>query len=229
MDNCTTNIENNKYFSDEIKKDLDLEKSPVAIKFIVNEKDVPENIAKLDGKIRHCEMVQTAAQGEKFYATREEQLCNGGSAALGLEKFPDKIKSGEFYYNLGRFKSIGSAKRTIDAIPKMDLNSYGIIYSPLEDADFEADIILIIAKPVQAMKVSQAIIYTLGGRIDSNYAGIQSICADAVAGPFNTKTPNMTLGCYGSRQYADIKEEELIIGLNGENIGCTVNALNAIS
>lgn len=29
----------------------------------------------------------------------------------------------------------------------------------------------------------------------------------------------------GSRQYADIKEDEVIVGLNGENIGFVVNAM----
>ncbi|WP_331456267.1 DUF169 domain-containing protein [Methanobrevibacter arboriphilus] len=42
------------------------------------------------------------------------------------------------------------------------------------------------------------------------------------------KRPNITLGCSGSRQYADIKENELIIGLNGENLGCVVNSLDNI-
>jgi uncharacterized protein (DUF169 family) len=36
------------------------------------------------------------------------------------------------------------------------------------------------------------------------------------------------MGCSGSRQYADIKEEEVIVGLNGENIGCVVKSLESM-
>jgi len=222
------NIENNEYFADMLKEKLNLNNSPVAIKFILSKEDIPENVSKINNKLRHCEMVKKASLGDIFYATSEEQLCKGGSAALGLEEIPKKIQSGEFYFELGRFKSIGSAKRTLDKIPKIDLNSYGIIYSPLELADWEVDVIVLIANPKQAMEVSQSLVYTLGGRVEADFSGIQSVCADAVAGPFNNQRANISLGCSGSRKFAKIKDEELIIGLNGENIGCTVNALNSI-
>ncbi|MBZ9570901.1 DUF169 domain-containing protein [Methanobrevibacter sp. TMH8] len=224
----TNELENNQYFSQMLKEDLNIKTSPVAIKFILHKEDIPQKIEKIGEKMRHCEMVQKAANGAIFYSTSSEQLCKGGSAAIGLEKLPEKLDSGEFYYNLGRFKSLGSAKRTIDSVPKINLNVYAIIYMPLEKADFIPDVVVIIGSPVQAMKITQAIVYTLGGRVESDFSGIQSVCADAVARPFISKRANITMGCSGSRQNADIKNEELIIGLNGENLGCTVNALNSI-
>jgi uncharacterized protein (DUF169 family) len=221
-------IENNQYFAKKLKEELNLINSPVAIKFLLKKEEIPGNISKINNKLRHCEMVKKASQGDIFYATSDEQLCKGGSAALGLEELPKKIKSGEFYYELGRFKSIGSAKRTLDKIPKIDLNSYGIIYSPLELIDMEPDVVVIIANPKQAMELSQSLVYTLGGRIEAGFSGIQSVCADAVSSPFVNQRPNISLGCTGSRKFAQINDEELIIGLNGENIGCTINALNSI-
>lgn len=226
--NESNELENNQYFSQMIKEDLDLESDPVAIKFVLHKEDIPKSLEKIGEKVRHCEMVQKAAHGDAFYSTSAEQMCKGGSAAIGLEKLPDKLASGEFYHKLGRFKSLGSAKRTIDSVPKINLNVYGIIYMPLEKADFIPDVVVIIGTPVQAMKVTQAIVYTLGGRVESDFSGIQSVCADAVARPFISKRANITMGCTGSRQNASIKDEDLIIGLNGENLGCTVNALNSI-
>ena len=211
--------------SEKIKENLGLSKSPVAIKFVLREEDLPEGISKIDENIRHCEMVQKASHGEMFYATSEEQMCKGGSAAIGLQEPMKKAKTGEFYLSLGRFSSIGSAKRTVDSIPKIDPIMHALVYTPLEKANFDPDVIVIICNPAQAMKLAQALIYTLGGRIEADFSGIQSICADVVAGPFLRKTANFTLGCSGSRQYANIKEDEVIVGLNGENIGCVVNAL----
>lgn len=212
--------------SDKIKSLLALEKSPVAIKFVLREKDLPEDIPKISENVRHCEMVQKAAQGETFYATADEQLCKGGASAIGLMDTPEKIKTGEFYYELGRFSSIGSAKRTMEAIPKIENMMYALIYAPLEKANFHPDVIVILSNPAQAMKLSQALVYTLGGRVEADFAGIQSVCGDAVAGPFLRKTANITLGCSGSRKFAGIKDEEVIVGLNAENIGCVVNALS---
>ncbi len=215
--------------SDKIKEHLSLSKSPVAIKFVLREEDIPEGIKKLEKGARHCELVQKASQGEIFYTTEEEQTCKGGASALGLMEAPEKVKTGEMYQSLGRFSSTGSAKRTVDEIPKIEPMMYALIYAPLEDAEFDPDVIVIICNPAQAMKLAQAMVYTLGGRVEADFSGIQSVCADAVAGPFTRKRPNITLGCSGSRKYADIQPDEVIVGLNGENIGCLINALESMS
>jgi len=217
-----------KVLSLKIKNKLELEKSPVAIKLVLTEKDVPEGISKIKKNVRHCEMVQMAAQGSTFYATAKEQSCKGGAGAIGLMEPPEKVKSGEMYYSLGRFSSLGSAKRTVDAIPKIDPIMKAIVYAPLETAPFDPDVVVVICNPKQAMQLAQAMVYTLGGRFEADFAGIQSICGDAVAGPYTTKRPNITLGCNGSRKFADIKSDDVIVGMNGENIGCVVNALEAL-
>ena len=113
----------------------------------------------------------------------------------------------------------------MEEIPKIDPIMKAMIYAPLEDVKFDPDVIVIICKPAQAMKLSQALVYTSGGRVEVDFSGIQSVCADAVAGPFTKNTPNITLGCSGSRQFAGMEEDEVIVGMNGENIGCIVNAL----
>ena len=183
-------------------------------------------LKKYQKKFATAKWYKKRPRAKLFYATADEQLCKGGATAIGLMDAPEKVKTGEFYYELGRFSSIGSAKRTMDAIPKIENMMYALVYAPLEKANFHPDVIVIISNPAQAMKLSQALVYTLGGRVESDFAGIQSICADAVAGPFLRKTANITLGCSGSRKFADIKDEEVIVGLNAENIGCVVNALN---
>lgn len=221
----TCEVEGYDMVARELKERLNLDKSPVAIKFILREEDIPEGIEKIDENIRHCEMVQKAAQGETFYATAEEQVCKGGAAAIGLMETPEKIKTGEFYQSLGRFSSLGSAKRTMENVPKIDPMMKAIIYAPLENIKYDPDVIVVICKPAQAMRLAQAMVYTRGGRVEASFSGIQSICADAVAGPFTQNTANITLGCSGSRQFAGIKEEEVIVGMNGENIGCVVTAL----
>ena len=222
-DSC--DIDGYDVISSKIKEKLGLSKSPVAVKFVLRPEDIPEGIKKIDEGARHCEMVQKASRGEIFYATGEEQVCKGGAAALGLVEPPEKVKTGEMYLGLGRFSSLGSAKRTMDAIPKIEHMMYALMYAPLEKAEFDPDVIVVICTPAQAMILAQAIVYTLGGRFEADFAGIQSLCADAVAGPFTRKRPNITMGCSGSRKYAEIEPDEVIIGLNGENIGCVVNAL----
>ncbi len=226
MNKCVLN--EYKELSIKIKDKLRLEKCPVAIKLFLKEEDIPEGIPKIDANLRHCEMVQKAVDGVIFYSTaNEQQLCNG-AGAIGLTEPSEKVKSGEMHFSLGKFSSLGSAKRTVDAIPKVDPIMKAIAYSPLELSPYDPDIVIIICNPQQAMQISQAMIYTLGGRFEADFAGIQSICGDAVAGPYITKKPNITLGCEASRKFADIKPYEVIVGMNGENLGTIVNALEEL-
>lgn len=221
-------LEINKKNGQILKEKLDLSELPVAIKFIKTEEDIPEGINKINEKIRHCEMVKKAAKGDKFYSTSEEQLCKGGSSAIGLEVAPEKIQTGELYYNLGRFDSLETAKKVVDSLPRIKEESYGIIYSPLEDAEFTPDSIILILNPIQGMKISQAIVYNSGKRIEANFAGIQSLCADAVAGPLTTGKPNATLGCDGSRAYANIQDDEVIYGIANKDISQVIKAFEEL-
>jgi uncharacterized protein (DUF169 family) len=223
------NIKENQKIAEIFKDKLELDSEPVAIKFVLNESEIPENIPKIEESARHCEMVKKASHGETFYATKDEQMCKGGSGALGLEDLPPKVASGEKYVTLGRFKDIKSAKATIDAIPMMEERNYALLYAPLETATFEPDVVVIFAKPVQAMKVSQAIIYEVDNRVTADFAGIQSICGDAVAEPVSTGKTNITLGCSGSRKFAKIKDEEVAVGINIKNVKPISEALELLN
>ena len=211
-----------------LKEKLNLTRLPVAIKFFNDLDEIPEGIAKIDEKLRHCEMVTKAAAGDVFYATAEEQKCKGGSSAMGLEELPPKIASGEFYYKLGRFNSVETAKSVIDNIPRKDEQSLGIIYAPLEKADFVPDVVVIITLPKHGMYITQGIVYNQGGKMEYSCAGIQSLCADAVSAPYVNNKANATLACNGSRGYAGIEDEEIIFGLAIDNINPLLDAFENI-
>jgi uncharacterized protein (DUF169 family) len=226
MDKCDVAAYNK--LSLKIKDQLGLEKSPVAIKLISNKENIPEGIPRVEENFRHCEMVQKALKGEIFYSTaKEQQLCNG-AGALGLTEPPAKVKSGEMHYSMGKFSSLESAKRTVNAIPKIDNIMEAVLYAPLETTPYIPDVVIIICNPQKAMLLSQAMVYTLEDRFNADFAGIQSVCGDAVAGPYNTKKPNITLGCDASRKFAGIKPYEVIVGMNGEDIGFVVNAIDEL-
>ena len=87
--------------SSKLKKLLNLKGSPVAVKLVSDKSEIPANVPELKEKLRHCEMVQKARQGDVFYATKEQHACAGGAGALGVMETPEKIKTGEFYFSLG--------------------------------------------------------------------------------------------------------------------------------
>jgi len=73
-------------------------------------------------------------------------------------------------------------------------------------------VILVVTTPRNMLKLAQASLFRLGGRISSNLAGIQSVCSDTTAQPYLTGAPNFSLGCDGSRRYSGIADDEMVMG-----------------
>lgn len=214
--------------SSKLKSVLGLKGSPVAVKLARTKEDVPNGVLEANEKLRHCEFVQKARNGEMFYATKDRHACAGGAGALGIGETPEKVLNGEFYYGLGDFGSTGAAKRTTGSITRMDDDYFATVYAPLENASFKADVVVVIATPKQMLKIAKANIHALGGRNYADFSGIQSVCADAVAEVYMTGAVNFTLGCNGSRKYAKIADEEMIVGIPAEKLQMLVDAVEKL-
>lgn len=221
-------LEKNQKYCDVIGSKVKLITKPVAMKLIKSEDEIPEGFNLIDEKVRHCEMVRKASLGEKFYSTAEEQMCLGGAGAIGLMEMPEKLANGEKYYSLGRFKDLETAKSLTSKLSIVEDKHWGMLYAPLDEADFKADVIQIITEPVGGMKLAQSIVYASGEKINPNFAGIQSLCGDAFANPYIEKGVNFTLGCDGSRKAADVKDNEMAIGISADKIDEVISGLESI-
>ncbi|MDD1678611.1 MAG: DUF169 domain-containing protein [Methanomicrobiales archaeon] len=204
--------------SENLKKYLGLVGSPVAIRLARNKEGIPEGLSEMPETVRHCQMVNLARkEGKIFYATSEKHQCAGGAWALGLREITPSLKSGEFYFKLGKFASWAACKRTIDRIPHLETReTYATIYAPLEKTPFVPHVVLIVAPPRAMLKLAQSSLFRLGGRLTAQMAGIQSVCSDATAQTYLTGKLNVSLGCDGSRKYSGIADGEMVAGIPAE-------------
>jgi uncharacterized protein (DUF169 family) len=204
-----------------LKVQLGLKGSPVAIKLAGSEKEIPEEMEETTEQMRHCQMVSLARnEGKCFYATKDKHNCMGGAWALGLRELTPSLKSGEFYFALGKYESWAACRRTIQNVPHLPSgDTYATLYAPLELATFSPHVVLIIAEPRSMLKLAQGILYRMGGRIYSEMSGIQSVCSDATATVYLSGKPNISLGCDGSRKFSGIADGEMVMGLPGELLG----------
>ena len=223
-----TNLEKNQKYCEVIESKIKLDAKPVAMKLIKTEGDLPEGYDLIDEKIRHCEMVRKASLGSKFYSTLEQQMCLGGAGAIGLRDMPPKLANGEKYFSLGRFQDLETAKKLTSKLSIVEDEHWGIIYAPLDEADFKADVIEVITEPVGGMILAQSIVYKTGEKITPSFAGIQSLCGDAFANPYISDGINFTLGCDGSRKAADIKDNEMAVGISAAKIEEVISGLQSI-
>ncbi len=214
-----------------LKEIIPINGEPVAVKFIPDKDSLPEGVPHINEKMSHCRMVQAARErGEIFYATVDDHGCMGGSWALGLRDLTASLKTGEFYYKLGKFNSWPACKRTIDSIPHVESGTtYATAYAPLADTPFDPTIILITASPKSMLKIAQSVLYHTGGRIHSNFSGIQSICADTSAQVYLSGNVNFSLGCDGSRKLSGINEGEMVMGIPAEMLSQIIEALPIVT
>jgi uncharacterized protein (DUF169 family) len=149
---------------------------------------------------------------------------------LGLKDLTPALKTGHFYYKLGKFESVTSSKRTMDSVPHLPPGeTYATMYAPLEKAPFTPQVIIIITYPWAMLKLAQSSLFRMGGRIHAEFSGIQSVCSDAVAQTYLTGKPNFSLGCDGSRRFSGIADDEMVMGFPAEMLPEIVDAVKIIT
>jgi len=214
-----------------LKKVLGLKGSPVSLKFAPTKEEIPSGMEELDKTIRHCTMVNLARnEGKTFYATAGNHECNGGAWSLGLKEITPTLKTGEFYFKLGKFDSTAACKRTIDKVSHLNPgDTYATLYAPLEKTPFTPQVVLIVTNPRNMLKLAQSTLFRLGGRIYAEFSGIQSVCSDATAQTYLTGRPNFSLGCDGSRKFSGIADDEMVMGIPAEMLPELVAALKIVT
>jgi uncharacterized protein (DUF169 family) len=217
--------------SEILRTSLKMKGIPVALGFATTKDDIPSGMPELDKRIRHCMMVSLARnEGRIFYSTADKHECNGGAFALGLRDLTPALKTGKFYFKLGKFASIASSRRTMDSVPHLPAGeTYATMYAPLEKTPFTPQVILIVTNPWAMLKLAQSSLFRLGGRVHAEFSGIQSVCSDAVAQTYLTGKPNFSLGCDGSRTFSGIVEDEMVMGFPAEMLPEIVDAVKIIT
>jgi uncharacterized protein (DUF169 family) len=214
-----------------LKTVLGLKGSPVAIRLATTKEEIPAGMAELDKTIRHCSMVNLArTEGKIFYATSARHECNGGAWSLGLREITPTLKSGEFYFKLGKFESAAACKRTIDKVAHLGAGeTYATLYAPLEKTPFAPHVVMMVTTPRNMLKLAQSSLFRLGGRIYAEFSGIQSVCSDATAQTYLTGRVNFSLGCDGSRKFSGIADDEMVVGLPAEMLPEITAALKIVA
>ena len=179
----------------------------------------------------HCQFVDRVRRtGEEFYTLGEDQLCKIGAGTMGLNEIPPEVFSGESYYKEFKlFSSQGAARRTVKKIPILPPDSVeSVIYSPLEDASFVPDVAVVICNPKQVMLLTQAYMYKTGGRLETSFAGTQSLCSESVVQIYKEGKIEAAVGCIGSRGNTELEDEEMIVGIPVERLADVVSGLKKI-
>lgn len=207
-----------------LKDILELENEPVAIKWSVRE---PRNVEKEKEKTRFCKKLEKAMKGEVFYATAEEEECMGGARYSGLKdkcEFPANMQSGAFLVGRGVYKNIPAVQRSW----RRNLNVepgifHAVIFSPLNKAEFDPDVIFIVCKARQGIEILHANSYDSGAHGLGADSG--PICSSMAAIPYLTGKVTYGFGDIGARNFMDINPEDIMVSIPASELSRIVSNL----
>lgn len=197
-----------------IESYLDLDRKPVGIK-IFFDKDEFENFEtpQRNRKVTYCNSVQLASKGTSMKLTKENHGCPNGAMALKMKDVPEPMANGKGRFSKNIYKDVEISKSISDEMLFLEEEPVGIAVMPLENYNEEPDVVIVVSKSYNIMRMIQGHGYFNGYTNNLKTVGLQAVCHDLTTYPYNTKDINISLLCPGTRLVADWKEDEIGIGI----------------
>lgn len=168
---------------------LKLEELPVGVKYSTSP---PEDIPRLEGSMRLCEMLRHAQQGNAFYAAPENHLCGAALYSLGKD-LPAVYTSGVYGAGLEVFDSPRAGSRLYDHIPRLEArrNIEYVTLAPIGKVSFDPDLLIVSTREEQSEVLLRAMSYSTGKMWTSKSTGVIG-CSWLFVYPYLTGEFNFT-------------------------------------
>jgi len=220
-------------FSSKLKGILGLRWSPVAVKFVGIDDQLPSDVPRPWGRLYVCQAVALAKRGKTLLLTPDRCKCPDGGPILGLMRTPDRIKRGEYHSSVrafGKFASAKEARRIVSERPSFaECSVKAVVFAPLESSPVDPDVVIVILNPEQAMWICIAATYFTGERLEFSTSGHNSLCSDCMVVPHQTGKMNISFGDYGCRGSTEICDSEMFVGIPWGLMPRIVEALERLS
>ena len=209
---------------------LGLKTEPVAINLIKKGQEIPEGYTVSESPMRHCQSIMRARKGERIVVLAGKHACPVGASTMGMVPVPDKVKSGEFHFNMGMYETPDSAAKTLASRPALETGSIiATAVTPLSKATMAPDVVVVVAIPEQVFWIAPAAAtFQKGGRFAVEIAAVQASCADSTVRPITTGEMSISLGCFGCRKTTDMAPEEMLVGIPGPKLEKLVEVLEKL-
>lgn len=209
---------------------LTLRWSPVAVKLLKPGEAVPDNVYEPSVPLRHCQAITAARRGNSLYMPPSKHACPDGAAIMGLIPMSPKLRSGELYLLFKKLPTIECAQKMIATRQEFEPGTYtATVMAPLEEAEFEPDVIIFTMYPEQMMWLCCASSYSTGERHSFQTSGYNSTCADLTVQVMKNQKMNISFGCYGARAISDINDFEAYVSVPFQQLDTLVHSLEKLA
>ena len=206
-----------KTISDEYKRYLGLEGSPVAIKLLTSTDELEaieyqrRPIRKLNKNRAICQIMAQARFYGRTLGAEEKylNLCRMGADAYGFE-----VDDYAHVYTGKYFTTEEATRKTIEDMPRLKRGKYhAMVVAPLEGTPIEPDVVVFYGNATQIVKLINAYVYNKGERLSFSSGGDASVCCDPVVVPMQTGKPSLGIPCNGGRILSIPNETDIVFGI----------------
>ena len=219
----------NELWMDSIRKlycALELGRRAVGVKLFRTEAEYEAAKAvSLNKPINYCQMVAAATKGNCIKAKKNDFKCKSGERVLGIDPADPKNSQGENWTRLGLYKDAETSGTIRKELVYLEEPCYGLMVAPIEKMKEIPDAVILIVNAYNSMRLLQGYSYSYGMPKSINMLGNQAICLECTARPIGIKDLNTSMLCIGTRHRAGWKNEEMAVGIPGEQFIDVVNGL----
>ncbi|KPJ55738.1 MAG: hypothetical protein AMJ42_06310 [Deltaproteobacteria bacterium DG_8] len=180
----------------------------VGVKFFEGEIDT-SNLQILRD-IKFCQAVRIAYD-QPVLLDKDSISCKGAQYALGFEEGTEKEIANAIKLKRGISKE--TAEQLVENIPRIKNAHYKYIGLNIENPD----ILIFYMIPKRFMEFLK-IYQRTGNSLEVRLSSITAMCGDVAVQTFLTKRICISFGCDDSREYGEVADEELIVGIPKEKI-----------
>lgn len=150
-------------------------------------------------KTFYCQLVKKAVHGKHRKADLSNFSCETAGKLLGLDEFYETEEGIDGWFDSGLY-----ANRSLAEIEHMSVfpvrgKTHGIEVGPISKMQVEADVVIIVCKPYQAMRLVQGYTYHYGFKKDFQLSGMCGVCFESTALPLTNHEFSVSLLCSGTR------------------------------
>ncbi len=212
---------------------LGLENAPIAVGYL---DEIPANLPAWDGGAvpAGCTFWRHAQEGRAFYTVASDHYnCAVGAYTHNLELPAER--SGELSQTL-QFMDVNNyvMMEEVPGIPMLQTAPRYIAFGPVDKVTFEPDVVIVSAKPAQAMLLYEAALKGGASGALMNTLGRPACAILPLA--LSSGSAALSLGCKGNRTYTGLPDGEMYVSIPGgkwknvvDQLGVTLAANAAIA
>ncbi len=201
----------------ELERLLQLRTSPIAIRLLEKEKDIPDGAIRpkkdLGFQLALCQGFAMSRRDKAMVAMlKEDNWCYSPVMSFGLAEPPDFFLEGNTYFKR-RVADLKAAKHLANTYPRLECGKYiGVVSAPLKTASFEPDLVVIYCISSQLRLLLSGMRYREGYMVTSKLDP-GGACIQCTVPVIQTGECQVTVPCGGDRRHALAQDDEMIFSV----------------